>query len=254
MHGRGKSCENGLTRRGFVVAGAGAAAALAVPSWARARGGSAAELVLRNGRVHTVAGGADAEGSRDRGGRIAYVGSNAGAEALAGPATEVIDLGGRMVMPGIHDGHMHPLCGRPRAHAADPQLPPAQPAAVRRRDPQAARALGRGGARRLALGRALGRHRDGQAADQGGPRRARDLAADPRHLARRPHRARQLASARDRRRRRLDPRPARRGDPPRPGQRADRDPARQRDRPRRRSDPAADAGAERAGARGGPRG
>ncbi len=111
MHGRGKSCENGLTRRGFVVAGAGAAAALAVPSWARARGGSAAELVLLNGRVHTAAGGADAEALAISGGRITYVGSTAGARALAGTATEVIDLAGRMVLPGIHDGHMHPLSG-----------------------------------------------------------------------------------------------------------------------------------------------
>ena len=95
MHGRGKSCENGLTRRGFVVAGAGAAAALAVPSWARARGGSAAELVLLNGRVHTAAGGADAEALAISGGRITYVGSTAGARALAGPATEVIDARGR---------------------------------------------------------------------------------------------------------------------------------------------------------------
>ena len=107
----------------------------------------------------------------------------------------------------------------------------------------------------MARGRALGRDRDGQAADQGGPRRARDLAADPRQLARRPHRARQLASAGDRRRRRLDPRPAGRRDPPRPGGRADRDPARQRDRPRRSiRSPRATAGAERGRARGGLRG
>ena len=38
-------------------------------------------------------------------------GSTAGARALAGTATEVIDLAGRMVLPGIHDGHMHPLSG-----------------------------------------------------------------------------------------------------------------------------------------------
>ena len=44
-------------------------------------------------------------------GRIAYVGSNSGAAAYAGPGTEVIDLRGRTLMPGIHDGHSHPLSG-----------------------------------------------------------------------------------------------------------------------------------------------
>ena len=67
--------------------------------------------MLRNGRVHTLAGTPRQEAVAIADGRIAYVGSNAGAEALAGPASEIIDLGGRMVMPGIHDGHMHPLSG-----------------------------------------------------------------------------------------------------------------------------------------------
>lgn len=46
-----------------------------------------------------------------RDGRIAYVGSNSGARALAGKATRLIDLHGRMLMPGLVDGHMHPLQG-----------------------------------------------------------------------------------------------------------------------------------------------
>ncbi|HEU4376237.1 MAG TPA: amidohydrolase, partial [Telluria sp.] len=43
-----------------------------------------------------------------RGGRIVYVGDNAGARALIGKATKVIDLHGRMLMPGLVDAHMHP--------------------------------------------------------------------------------------------------------------------------------------------------
>jgi predicted amidohydrolase YtcJ len=45
------------------------------------------------------------------GGRITYIGTNAGAKVLIGPSTRVIDVGGRMVMPGLVDGHMHPLQG-----------------------------------------------------------------------------------------------------------------------------------------------
>jgi predicted amidohydrolase YtcJ len=44
-------------------------------------------------------------------GQIAYVGSDGGAQAFVGAGTEVIDLCGRTVMPGIHDAHCHPLAG-----------------------------------------------------------------------------------------------------------------------------------------------
>lgn len=67
---------------------------------------AAADTVLRNGVVHTVAGGT-AEAIAIRDGRIAYVGSDAGAARHMGPDTRVIDLRGRMVMPGLHDGHLH---------------------------------------------------------------------------------------------------------------------------------------------------
>ena len=203
MSAPGQGLERALSRRSFVKAGAAAAAGLTlgVPRLAAARRGTTAELVLRNGRVHTLAGTRAPAGGRDRGrqDRLRRL------ERRSGGARRPGDRGdrrsaARIVMPGIHDGHIAPALGRPRAHGADAQLPPAQPAAVHRRDPQAARSLGRRGARRLALGRSLGRHRDGQAADQGGPRRAPDLDGRSSSLARRPHRARQLARARDRRR------------------------------------------------------
>jgi predicted amidohydrolase YtcJ len=41
------------------------------------------------------------------GGRIVFVGPTQKARAWIGPATKVYDLGGRMVMPGIIDGHFH---------------------------------------------------------------------------------------------------------------------------------------------------
>ena len=42
-----------------------------------------------------------------RGDRFVAVGAAAGIRALAGPATEVIDLGGRRVVPGFNDAHWH---------------------------------------------------------------------------------------------------------------------------------------------------
>jgi predicted amidohydrolase YtcJ len=42
-------------------------------------------------------------------GRIVYVGDRAGVRDWIGSRTEVVDLAGGAVMPGIHDGHVHPL-------------------------------------------------------------------------------------------------------------------------------------------------
>ncbi|MYN39386.1 amidohydrolase family protein [Duganella sp. FT109W] len=74
-----------------------------------------ADTVYRNGYVYTV----DAKDSVQqalavRGGRIVYVGDNDGVKALTGKKTEVIDLQGRMLMPGLIDGHMHPQSGGSR--------------------------------------------------------------------------------------------------------------------------------------------
>ncbi len=73
---------------------------------------AAADLVYRHGFVYTV----DAKDSVQqalaaRGGRIVYVGSDAGVVAFVGPKTSVVDLQGRMLMPGLVDGHSHPLQG-----------------------------------------------------------------------------------------------------------------------------------------------
>jgi predicted amidohydrolase YtcJ len=72
----------------------------------------AADRVYRNGTVFT----AEADGSivqavAIRDGRIVYVGSNDGVVTFIGPSTKVTDLGGRFLMPGLVDGHMHPLSG-----------------------------------------------------------------------------------------------------------------------------------------------
>jgi len=44
-------------------------------------------------------------------GRFGSVGSNEQIMALRGANTEVIDLGGRTVIPGLNDSHMHPIRG-----------------------------------------------------------------------------------------------------------------------------------------------
>jgi predicted amidohydrolase YtcJ len=72
----------------------------------------AADTVYRNGVVYTV----DARDSRQqslaiRDGLIAYVGADTGIGAFIGPQTKVIELHGKMVMPGLVDGHQHPLQG-----------------------------------------------------------------------------------------------------------------------------------------------
>ena len=70
--------------------------------------GPQADLVLRGGTVLTLGGRvARAEAIALEGERIAAVGTNAEVSALTGPATRVIELAGRTLMPGLTDGHAH---------------------------------------------------------------------------------------------------------------------------------------------------
>lgn len=67
-----------------------------------------ADIVLTNGAVHTV----DRQRSRAEavaisGKDIIYVGRNSGSAEFIGPKTEVIDLGGKLVLPGFIDSHAH---------------------------------------------------------------------------------------------------------------------------------------------------
>lgn len=72
--------------------------------------GDFADTVLRGGSVYTVdAARSWAEAIAVRGNKIVYVGSDADVEPHIGPATEVIELEGRMVLPGFHDSHIHPV-------------------------------------------------------------------------------------------------------------------------------------------------
>src|ERR1700722_4794101 len=73
------------------------------------------DLILEGGAIYTL------DASRPwasavvvAGGRIVYVGDDAGALAWRGPDTRVIALRGRMVLPGFHDAHIHPMTGAMR--------------------------------------------------------------------------------------------------------------------------------------------
>ena len=80
--------------------------------FARAQDGRTADLILRHGAIYTM----DAprrwvESVAVANGRIIFAGPDAGAARLAGPSTKVVDLGGKMVLPGFHDSHVHLMEG-----------------------------------------------------------------------------------------------------------------------------------------------
>ena len=109
------------TRR-LLLKAAGAAGAAGVLSAARpdtgaaqgplqipARAGtSAADLILTNGKIITVDPAFTiAQAIAIAGDRILAVGPDAAMAAMAGPATRIVDLKGKAVIPGITDGHAH---------------------------------------------------------------------------------------------------------------------------------------------------
>lgn len=74
-----------------------------------------AELALRNGKVWTVNKRQPvAEAVAVKDGRVLAVGSNAEIDALCGRETQVVDLEGRLLLPGFHDSHVHFYTGGTR--------------------------------------------------------------------------------------------------------------------------------------------
>jgi predicted amidohydrolase YtcJ len=72
----------------------------------------APDLVILNAAIRTMdASKPTAEALAVAGDRIAAVGSTADIRALAGPRTRVIDVGGKTVLPGLNDAHVHFLSG-----------------------------------------------------------------------------------------------------------------------------------------------
>ncbi|MBN9019161.1 MAG: amidohydrolase [Rhizobiales bacterium] len=125
------SSAGGLTRRqalrgGAVFAASAVAAAGAVPSFvaeAVAADDDEADIVFRNGPVYTVDGARPwARAVAVKGKRIAYVGDEAGVAAFIGPKTRIVDLAGKMLMPGFVEGHTHPLVGAALTRGVDLQF------------------------------------------------------------------------------------------------------------------------------------
>lgn len=127
---------SGLNRRSVLGAGMAMTAAAAMApvfraTEVRAQGSQPAaaatgpaDFVFRNGPVYTVSGAQPwAKAVAVRGKTIIHVGDEAGAMALAGPKTQVIDLKGRLLMPGFVEGHTHPLLGAFLTSGIDLQLP-----------------------------------------------------------------------------------------------------------------------------------
>jgi predicted amidohydrolase YtcJ len=111
LNGRGMAWRIGMAsnqsvRRLFGVFAVWVFAGAAVaPAWA-----DPADLLLINGKVVTLDAAASVrEALAIEAGHIAATGSTEELRRLAGPATKIIDLGGRTVIPGLIDSHIHAI-------------------------------------------------------------------------------------------------------------------------------------------------
>jgi predicted amidohydrolase YtcJ len=101
------NAHNATRRR---LAGAAALALWPGPGFAARE--APADLLLKGGAVYTMdAPRSWAQAVAVRGGRIVFVGSDADAARFVGPGTRVVALGGRMLIPGFQDAHVHPVSG-----------------------------------------------------------------------------------------------------------------------------------------------
>ena len=105
-----------LSRRAFLQMGAtGAAAGLAAtinPSGLSAQPATGADLIVFNGRMATQdARRSFASAVAIREGRFVAVGTDADIMTYRGDTTQIIDVGGQTVIPGLNDSHIHPIRG-----------------------------------------------------------------------------------------------------------------------------------------------
>ncbi|NIB40536.1 amidohydrolase [Pseudomaricurvus alkylphenolicus] len=71
-----------------------------------------ADTILTNGKIYTLSGdSAWAQAVAINDGKISYVGTAKGADQLRGANTKIVDLKGKMALPGLNDLHVHPVYG-----------------------------------------------------------------------------------------------------------------------------------------------
>jgi predicted amidohydrolase YtcJ len=87
-----------------------ASAFLALAACVGAPPGGGADYVLTGGKIYT----ADkdrrfVEAIAVKGDEVLFAGTSERAAKYAGASTKMIDLGGKLVLPGLHDAHLHPV-------------------------------------------------------------------------------------------------------------------------------------------------
>lgn len=76
----------------------------------KAQDGQRADLVFKNGAIYTSdASRSWADAVAIKNGKIIYVGPNSGVQQYVSRTTSVIDLQGKMLLPGFSDSHVHPV-------------------------------------------------------------------------------------------------------------------------------------------------
>jgi hypothetical protein len=79
-----------------------------------------ADLALKGGAIYTMDGARSwAQAVAIRDGRIMFVGTDKELQAYIGPATRVVDLKGRMLMPAFQDAHIHPILAGLQANSCN---------------------------------------------------------------------------------------------------------------------------------------
>ncbi|MGC2781484.1 MAG: amidohydrolase [Bradyrhizobium sp.] len=82
-----------------------------------------ADIVFRNGPVYTINSDKPwASAVAVKGERIVFVGDEAGVRSFVGRRTRVVNLAGKMLLPGFVEGHTHPMVGAALTRGVDLQF------------------------------------------------------------------------------------------------------------------------------------
>ncbi|WP_274704736.1 amidohydrolase family protein [Aquabacter cavernae] len=113
-----------MSRRGLIGGTIACTAVATVAPFSAFAQTGAADIILRGGKVYTQNSAQPwAEAVAVRGKTIAAVGTNADIDKLKGAGTKVVELNGRLVMPGFVEGHIHPFLGSFLTSGVDLQVP-----------------------------------------------------------------------------------------------------------------------------------